>query len=135
MSINMNKAYILKQLQTDWPDLLGIYAFGSRTTRQAHADSDLDLAILLAGYADPLRLWESAQALASTLDYDVDLLDMRAASSVMQHQILTTGECWWRKDPQAGLFEAAALTEKLHFDQARTALLNDITHTGRVYGR
>jgi uncharacterized protein len=41
----------------------------------------------------------------------VDLLDIRAASTVMQCQILTLGTAWWRKDVRAGLFEAAMLSE------------------------
>lgn len=64
----------------------------------------------------------------------VDLLDLRAASTVMQHQILTTGERLWAKDVSAGLFEAAMLTEKLHLDEMRHDLLQDIQTRGTVYG-
>lgn len=64
----------------------------------------------------------------------VDQLDLRAASTVMHHQILTTGERLWAKDVRAGLFEAAMLTEKLHLDEMRHDLLQDIQTRGTVYG-
>lgn len=44
----------------------------------------------------------------------------------MQYQILTQGEAWWRKDVQAGLFEAAMLSEKMALNEARTGLIQDV---------
>lgn len=87
-----------------------------------------------------LRIGLEISALRQDRDVDgrqicpVDLLDLRAASTVMQHQILTTGERLWAKDVRAGLFEAAMLTEKLHLDEMRHDLLLDIQTRGTVYG-
>ncbi len=132
----MNRNALLQILQHDFPTLLAVYAFGSRIHGTARADSDLDLAVLVAGYADPLALWDAANGpLADTAGCAVDLLDLRAASTVMQHQILTRGERWWAKDGQAGLFEAAMLSEKTELDRARAGLLRDIAEKGNVYGR
>lgn len=119
------------------PHLLAIYAFGSRVKSPAHPRlySDLDLAILVAGWADPLKLFDWSGELAEQAGCTVDLLDLRAASTVMQHQILTTGERWWALDAQAALFEAAALSEKVALDALRAPLLADIAAQGVVYGR
>ena len=117
------------------PNLLAIYAFGSRITGTAGPDSDLDLAVLVAGYAEPLALFGLAGDLADVAGCAVDLLDLRAASTVMQYQILTTGQRWWAKDAQAALFEAAVLSEKTALDTARANLLADIQQRGTVYGR
>lgn len=76
----MNQAAIIQNLQANLPNLLGIYAFGSRIQGTAQVDSDLDLAVLVAGYADPLVLWSLASDLADVADCPVDLLDLRAAS-------------------------------------------------------
>lgn len=122
-------------LQARVPQLMAIYAFGSRTQGTAGPDSDLDLAVLVAGYADPLALFDLAGNLADVAGCAVDLLDLRAASTVMQYQIITTGERWWAKDAQAALFEAAVLSEKTALDTARAGLLADIQHRGTVYGR
>ena len=131
----MNRAAILHALQVRLPNLLAVYAFGSRIDGTAGAGSDLDLAVLVAGYADPLVLFDLAGELADLAGCPVDLLDLRAASTVMQHQILTTGQRWWARDGQAALFEAAMLSEKTALDMARAGLLADIQRTGTVYGR
>jgi predicted nucleotidyltransferase len=114
---------------------MAIHAFGSRLRGEAKEDSDLDLAILVEGYADPRALWELAADIAGKVGHDFDLLDLRAASTVMQHQILTTGERWWARDSQADLWELAMLSEKFDLDRARAPLLEDIRREGRIHGR
>jgi len=128
----MNRQAILDMLQARVPNLLAVYAFGSRVQGGAGPQSDLDVAILVAGYAEPLVLWELSGDLAGC---QVDLLDLRAASNVMQHQILTTGERWWSEGGQAALYEAAIMSEKTELDTARAGLLGDIRKRGIVYGR
>lgn len=124
---------IVMVLRNALPDALAIYAFGSRTRGEAHTGSDLDLAVLVQGYADRLALWDVSGHIADIVGCHVDLLDFRASSTVMQHQILTLGECWWRRDVRAGLFEAAVLSEKTALDEARSGLLSDIARDGKVY--
>lgn len=127
-----NQEAIVAWLRAQVPGLLAIYAFGSRVQGHARADSDLDMAVLVEGYANPVQLWQWAADLQDLAGCSVDL---RAASTVMQHQILTTGVRCWALDIQAALFECAMLTEKLHFDEARAGLLQDIYQRGTVYGR
>lgn len=129
------EALVCAELQQAFPNALGIYAFGSRVQGTANAESDLDLAVLVAGYADPLQLFEYANHLADTLGYEVDLLDLRAASTVMQHQVVTRGRRLWAKDTQADLFDIYVLKEKNALDELRAEQLNEIRETGSVYGR
>ncbi|MBT9476299.1 nucleotidyltransferase family protein [Polaromonas sp.] len=131
----MNREAILQTLRCRVPNLLAVYAFGSRIQGTAGPDSDLDLAVLVAGYADPLVLWELSGDLADLAGCPVDLLDLRAASTVMQHQVITTGQRWWARDAQAALYEAAILSDKTALDTARAGLLDDIQKRGTVYGR
>ncbi len=131
----MNQTSIIQTLQARLPHLLGVYAFGSRMTGTARPGSDLDLAVLVAGYAEPLVLFGLAGELADVAGCAVDLLDLRAASTVMQYQIITTGQRWWAGDAQAALYEAAVLSEKTALDTARAGLLADIQQRGTVYGR
>lgn len=116
------------------PELLGVYAFGSRVQGTFTDDSDLDLAILVAGKVDPVALWDVAQQLAIALDHDVDLLDLRAATTVMQYQILHTGRRIWARDHRAAIYESFILSEKTALDALRADLLGDIAERGRVYG-
>jgi predicted nucleotidyltransferase len=131
----MNREALIHTLQTQVPNLLAIYAFGSRIEGSAGPESDLDLAVLVAGYAEPLTLFGLAGDLADVAGCAVDLLDLRAASTVMQYQIIITGQRWWASDVQAALFEAAVLSEKTALDTARAGLLADIQQRGTVYGR
>lgn len=131
----MNRHAIVQILQDKIPELLAIYAFGSRIQGTANAQSDLDMAVLVAGYAEPLNLWSLASDLEDITDCPVDLLDLRAASTVMQYQIITTGERWWCKDIQASLYETAILSEKTALDSARAGLLSDIQTQGKIYAR
>ncbi len=124
----------ISSIRTAFPNTLAIYLFGSRANGTANSDSDLDLAVLVAGYAEPLQLWDISNDLAEIAGCDVDLLDMRAASTVMQYQILQTGRCLWANKLEADLFECFVLSEKLYLDQARAGLLDDIQKRGTVYG-
>lgn len=131
----MKQRAIVECLQARLDNLLAVYAFGSRVQGTAGPESDLDLAVLVAGYADPLALWALAGDLADLAGCPVDLLDLRAASTVMQYQIITQSQRWWASDAQAALYEAAILSEKTELDTARAGLLNDIQNRGSVYGR
>ena len=131
----MNRYALIQTVQQRVPNLLALYAFGSRSQGTAGPTSDLDLAVLVAGYAEPLALWALAGDLADLASCPVDLLDLRAASTVMQYQVITTGQRWWQRDAQAALFEAAVLSEKTALDTARAGLLADIQTRGTVHGR
>ncbi|MGY2374980.1 type VII toxin-antitoxin system MntA family adenylyltransferase antitoxin [Pseudomonas sp. SDO524_S393] len=131
----MNVEPVLAHLLVGLPDLMAVYVFGSQATGDAHADSDLDLAVLSAGPLDPLLLWQVAGELADIVKVPVDLLDLRAASTVMQYQVITTGRQLWKKDSEAGIFESYILSEKTALDTARAGLLADIQKEGKVHGR
>lgn len=126
---------LVERLLSRVTSVLAVYAFGSRIQGTAAPDSDLDLAVLVGGYADPISLWEAAGDLADLAGCPVDLLDLRAASTVMQYQVITTGERWWTADVQAPLFEAMVLSEKTELDTARAGLIADIQQRGTVHGR
>lgn len=126
---------VLQVLLQRFPHALAFYLFGSQAKGEANAESDVDLAVLLPGYADAQLLWDAAADLARVLGRHVDLLDLRAAGTVMQHQVLTTGQRLWGDALAAGLFECFALTEKLHLDEARAGLLRDIAERGSIHGR
>ncbi len=124
----------VRVLQAGLPGLLAVYGFGSRVQGTAGPESDLDMAVLVAGYADVTQLWQLAGELADIAGCAVDLLDLRAASTVMQYQVITQGQRWWARDAQAALFESAILSEKTSLDTARAGLLADIRERGTVYG-
>ena len=126
---------LVDRLRQALPTLMAVHAFGSQVQGTAGPNSDLDLAVLLPAYADPVTLWELAGDLSDVAGCPVDLVDLRAASTVMQHQVLTCGQRWWTRDAQADMWETSMLTDKLHLDSARAPLLADIAREGRVHAR
>lgn len=125
---------VVAAIRTRFPQAIAIYAFGSQVQGTAGPGSDLDLALLVAGYADPIALWELASKLTDVAGCPVDLLDLRAASTVMQYQVITTGQRLWSAGLAAGLFECYVLSEKTELDTARAPLMADILATGRIHG-
>lgn len=126
---------LLALIRAQLPKSMAVYAFGSQVQGTANSGSDLDLAVLVAGYADTLILWELSSELAGLVGCPVDLLDLRAASTVMQYQVITTGQRLWSEGVATDLFECFVLSEKTALDTARQPLLNEIAHRGSVYGR
>lgn len=68
---------VVERIRQQIPQTMAVYAFGSQVHGTANAQSDLDLAVLVAGYADPLVLWSLAGELSDTVACPVDLLDLR----------------------------------------------------------
>ncbi len=65
----------------------------------------------------------------------VDLVDLRAASTVMQMQVLLTEECLFCGDVQArDLFEMIVYASYARLNEERAGILEDIRTRGSVYG-
>lgn len=131
----MNTDKLVSTLRARLSNLLAIYMFGSQASGDAGPDSDLDLAVLVTGKLDPLHTWELAGELADIAGCPVDLVDLRAASTVMQYQVISKGICLWSLDVQAGLYECFIVSEKLALDEARAGLIADIRNEGRIHAR
>lgn len=129
----MDKSATIASIRQHFPNVLAIYAFGSRINGTSTSTSDLDLALLVPGYAAPLELWDMASTLANSLGCEVDLLDFRLASTVMQNQILWSGERWWFLNSHVDGYEASILSELTNLNTARGKLLEDIAQSGSIY--
>ncbi len=133
--MKLNEAAIVEALRARLPDAMAIYLFGSVASGDAGPESDVDLAVLNDGTLDPVALWEIAGALADLVGRDVDLVDLRTASTVLQHQIVTRGKRLYARDARADFYEAFILSEKDALDARNAGLMGDILREGRVYGR
>ena len=125
---------VVTAIRAQFPDAMAIYAFGSQIQGTARQDSDLDLAVLVAGYADPLALWSLSSTLSDIANCPVDLLDLRAATTVMQYAVITSGRRLWSTGLAVDIFECFVLSEKTDLDTARAPLLAEIFATGKVHG-
>ena len=113
-----------------------IYLFGSQVTGLARNESDIDIAVLCLKPISAEIRWELAQNLAILLNCDVDLLDMREASTVMQWQIIKTGKKIFCADiKKNAFFETYVLCDYIRLNEQRHLILEDIKKRGSIYGR
>jgi predicted nucleotidyltransferase len=125
----------LDTIKREFPDVTGVWLFGSTAIGESHASSDIDLAILSPRKIDSVRLWQCAQRIATLLYKDVDLVDLLDASTVMRAQVVQNGKLIFCSDRfTCDLFETHALTDYLRFSEERKALIADIKARGKVLG-
>lgn len=116
------------------PGIEALYVFGSRARGDARPDSDLDLAVLGRAPLDPLRRFEAQRELSVLLDIDVDLIDLRAASSLLRSEVVNGGKTLFQRDADYVLaFEAGVLGEYADLLDATRALRDQVRASGRVH--
>ena len=124
----------LRPLLARVPDAQAVYAFGSRADGTARAASDLDLAVLAPAPLDAVARWEAQEALAAALGVDVDLVDLRSASTVMRAEVLRSGRVVLDADPTARAFwETWTMSAYALLNEERQGILDDVRQRGRVH--
>ncbi len=117
------------------PDLLVLYVFGSQATGDARPESDVDLALLARSPLDPVERWKLQERLAHALHRDVDLVDLRATTTVMRAQVLRTAIVLFEADAnERARFEMHALSAYARFNGERRGILEDVKRRGCVHG-
>lgn len=118
------------------PGCQAIYRFGTWGTADERSDSDIDLAVLPPLPLNPVRRWELAQELASLAGRDVDLVDLRQASTVLRLQVVAHGErLHCADDDSVARFEDAVFSSYARLNEERRHILEDVRQRGSVYGK
>jgi len=131
----MNDASLSEYIRKAVPGLIALYRFGSQAKGTARPGSDIDLAILSHEPVPNLRRFELAQDLAIRLHRDVDLVDLRTASTVMRMQVISTGECLVAPNESACReFEMYAYSDYVRLNEERREILKRISASGLIYG-
>ena len=127
---------VLTTIQQAVPDVIAMYQFGSTVQGGEHAESDLDLAVLAPSPLPNLDRWELQEDLAAELRRDVDLVDLREASTVMQAQVLDKGTVLFEEDRTARQqFEMHVCSAYALLNEERAGILEDVQARGHIYGR
>lgn len=117
------------------PDLIALYRFGSFAKGSTRPDSDVDLAVLTPNPMPALRRFELAQELAAELHCDVDLVDLRTASTVMRMQVISTGDCLDAPNaPARREFEMYVYSDYARLNEERREILKRVRASGLIYG-
>ncbi len=128
-------ALALDVLRGRIPGLAAVYLFGSVADGTDTPASDLDLAVLAARPLDATERFDVQEAVAARLRRDVDLVDLRSASTVMQARVVSTGRVVLDADPgERTRFETVAYSAYAMLNEERAGILADIAARGTVYG-
>lgn len=129
---------IIQTVLAHYPDVQGIYLFGSFMTDDEWPDSDVDLALLLpplmAKQEKNLALSGCAAELAGLLGKDVDLLNARTVSTVFRKEIVTNGRLLYCSDRYAvDEFEMLTLSAYQKLNEERGGIVEAALADGRFY--
>ncbi len=78
----------VERIEARVPTLVAVYLFGSNARDDATASSDLDFAFLAPRPTAKQNLWALREELAVLLRREVDLIDLRASSTVLRVRVL-----------------------------------------------
>jgi len=136
MTSSATEARIVEILRHALPDLQLVVLFGSRARGAGRDSSDHDVAILTPRPLPALRRFELAEDLASVLGTDVDLIDLRAADTVLRSQVVTTGRVLHTvRGNDVEAFLDFVYADYARLNEERAAILRDVRERGRIHAR
>ena len=111
-----------------------IVLFGSAAEGNFKSDSDLDIAFLTDCEISGDEVYFLAQELAGFLSRDIDLIDLKHASTVFKAQIVGKGEIIYAKDVLLrDEYRIRVLKEYALLNEERAEILDRIRREGKIY--
>ena len=125
---------IKKTILHHLPSVEAIYLFGSQAKGNAQENSDIDLAILCSDVLSANIRWDLSQTLAVLLNKNIDLIDLKQTNTVMQWQVIHTGQRIFSKDASMiAFFETYVLADYIRLMELRQGIIDDIKKRGSIY--
>lgn len=116
--------------------LAAVYRFGSTARGAGREGSDIDIALLAPELLDPAKRFSLQEELAAALRKDVDLIDLRAAPTVLRMQVVSNGTVIADLNRQArSNFETYVFADYARLNEERREILERVAREGRVYAR
>lgn len=129
--IDIIKNFLIKNLDVDV-----IYLFGSSVKNTMREDSDIDIAFLSEKSVDPFDLFHLSQKLADLVGREVDLIDVKKATTVFQTQIISTGIVIYSRDEKKrAIFEMITYKSYARLNEEREEILDKIKESGSIYAK
>ncbi|APF23538.1 type VII toxin-antitoxin system MntA family adenylyltransferase antitoxin [Clostridium butyricum] len=129
---NINKSILLLK---DF-NIISVYLFGSAAKNQLKPESDIDIAFLSFLDVDEYECFMKAQELAEIFKRDVDLIDLKKASTVFKAQIIGTSSLiYCNDDVKRAYFEMRALKEYALLNEERAEIIKNIQKGDKIYGQ
>ncbi|HYW77881.1 MAG TPA: nucleotidyltransferase domain-containing protein [Gammaproteobacteria bacterium] len=132
--IERDEQRVVQRLRERLPGLRAVYLFGSSASGESGRDSDVDLAVLLDKPLTGLRRFDLAGELADVVGKDVDLVDLRTASTVLRMQVIGKGRRLFGSGADLEAFEDRVFADYARLNEERAGILADVRARGSVYG-
>lgn len=130
---NINQT-IINTIISDLPHVIAIYLFGSYGTKYETTESDVDIAVLCKEEIDSQHLWQLSQKIAILLQRDIDLIDLKQASTVFSFQITYYGKrIYCDSTAHCDLFETHIFSDYVRLNEARRGIIRDIQQRGYIF--
>lgn len=128
-------ATVVARLRAAYPTVLAVYRFGSTARGEATAASDLDSAFLPAEPVERGPVLALALELGAVVGRDVDLVDLAAAPTALEAQVVAQGERLYSRDrAEVDRYEDYVYSSYARLNGARAGILEDIVARGTVLG-
>ncbi len=109
--------------------MVGIYIFGSYADNTATRESDIDIAFLTFEKITSVEKWKVQEELASILDNDIDLVDLKDATVILRAEVVEKGKLIYSFDSyQIDYFEMT--TYSMYADLNGTYLKKTMFYRG-----
>jgi uncharacterized protein len=133
--VHENMLFQIKKFLVEKIDPAFIIVFGSFAKQSTHQNSDIDIAFYSTDKNMTIyEIFLLAQELADNLKFEVDLVDLRAASTVFQAQIYCTGKVIYSKDDHLRRnAEMLALSMYAKLNEERKGILQKVDESGTIY--
>jgi predicted nucleotidyltransferase len=125
--LKLNKTVLINLLNANISGLRLVYLFGSYAAGNQDKKSDLDIAVLADASIDNVSRWELAQTLACELDIDVDLIDLRFASTVLSQQVIEQGIRLFGTEDEDDKFAMKTMSMYQDLQIERAQILDDFS--------
>jgi uncharacterized protein len=128
MSTPPSSAQMVAAIHQVLPQANALWLFGSAARHELRADSDIDLAVTLPTALQSAEKLRVTTALSTALGRDVDLLDFSRLPTVMQFQVLETGQLLYTDDAvKTETYSAFVRTEYQHIQRWREPMIAQLT--------
>lgn len=135
--IKLDKQKIITKILDILPQTKAIYLFGSYVSGDNNTQSDVDIALLFSHIETKkignLYLSKLHLELENMLNLDVDLVNLRSASTILQNEITYNGIVIFSNDQyMVEEFEMLTLSLYQKLNEERKGILNEISDSKKI---
>lgn len=125
---------LIADLRAVVPQASAAWLYGSAARNALRPDSDIDVAILLPQAMTFAQKWDWTDRLGTLWKRDVDVVDFRSVSCVLQNEVLQRGRRLFADDPfKTCLIELHAASQYREHNERYAQDFERIARTGKVF--